>query len=107
LDSPLFGGGFYGFDVETDVFGPLAKQAHNTVLQLLSAIGVVGFLAYFYYRYKTALYIFKKRSLSKTLMAISIGVFLFSSLLDNFVFNVYPVFYYTVALVIIIKEDEK
>jgi O-antigen ligase len=107
LDSPLFGGGFYGFDVETDVFGPLAKQAHNTVLQLLSAMGVVGFLAYFYYRYKTALYIFKNRSLSKTLMAISIGVFLFSSLLDNFVFNVYPVFYYTVALVIIIKEDEE
>ena len=107
LDSPIFGGGFYGFDVETDVFGPLAKQAHNTVLQLLSAMGIFGLLAYAYYRYKTALFVFKRPSLTKTLMAISIGVLLLSSLLDNFVFNVYPVFYYTVALTIIIKAEEK
>ena len=107
LKSPIFGGGFYGFDVETDVFGPLAKQAHNTPLQLLSAMGIFGFVSYAYYRYKSAVPLFKAPSLMKTMMAMSILVLLLGSLLDNFIFNIYPMFYYTLALVIIHKTDKK
>ena len=91
LADPVFGGGFYGFDVDDTLlysFGPLAKQAHNTVLQLLSATGVVGFLAYVYYRYSTLKIMFRRPDLKKTFMAISIAVLLFGSLLDNFVFNI-------------------
>ena len=107
LDAPIFGVGFYGFDVETDVFGPLAEQAHNTVFQLLSATGIVGFAAYAYYRFSTVKPIFKRPTLMKTMMAISVAVLLFESLLDNFIFNIYPMFHYTVSLVIIHKSDRE
>lgn len=107
LNAPIFGMGFYGFNVETDVFGPLAKQAHNTVLQLLSATGIVGFAAYAYYRFSTVKPIFKRPSFMKSMMAISIAVLLFGSLLDNFIFNIYPMFHYTMSLVIIHKSDRE
>ncbi len=106
-DAPIFGSGFYGFDVETDVFGPLAKQAHNTVLQLLSATGIIGIAAYIYYRAITVKEIIKKPSLLKTMMAISMAVLVLGSLLDNFVFNIYPMFYYNMALIIICKANRE
>lgn len=110
LDNFVFGGGFYGFEVPDSIlspFGPLAKQAHNTVLQLLSATGIVGFLAYTYYRYATVKPVFVRPNLSKTFMALSVAVILGGSLLDNFVFNIYPLFSYTVALAVIHKEAEE
>lgn len=110
LDAPVFGGGFYGFDVDDSMlygFGPLAKQAHNTILQLLSATGIVGLLSYLYYRFESIKPLFRRPSMKKTLLYMSIGIFLLSSLLDNFVFNIYPTFYYTVALVLIHKDREE
>ena len=110
LSSPVFGGGFYGFEVDDSMlygFGPLAKQAHNTILQLLSATGIVGLLSYIYYRYESVKPLFRYPSMKKTLFAASIAVFLLSSLLDNFVFNIYPTFHYTVSLVIIHKAAEE
>ncbi len=110
LAHPIFGGGFYGFEGGLDKFGPLAKQAHNTLLQILSATGILGFAAYAYYRYKTVLTVIKKPTFLKTMMALSIAVLLLGSLLDNFVFNIYPMFYYNMAMVIVCKataEGEK
>lgn len=106
LSAPVFGNGFYGFDVDDGMlfsFGPLAKQAHNTVLQLLSATGVVGLFAYAYYRYSTLKPIFKKPNLKKSFLAMSAALLLVGSLIDNFVFNIYPMFHYTVSLAIIFK----
>jgi len=110
LEAPVFGGGFYGFDVDDSMlygFGPLAKQAHNTFLQLMSATGIFGLLSYLYYRFESIKPLFRRPSMKKTLLAMSIGVFLLASLLDNFVFNIYPTFYYTVALVLIHKDEEE
>lgn len=110
LDSFFFGGGFYGFEVPDSIltpFGPLAKQAHNTVLQLLSATGVVGFLSYAYYRYSTLKPVFIRPTLKKIFMLLSIAVILGGSLLDNFIFNIYPLFSYTIALAVIHKEAEE
>ncbi len=110
LESPIFGGGFYGFEVDDSElysFGPLAKQAHNTVLQLLSATGVVGLTAYVYYRIETVKPIIRRPSVTKTFMAISMAVLLGGSLLDNFVFNVYPMFHYTVALTVIYRSADR
>ena len=107
LDNVVFGGGFYGFEVPDHIlfpFGPLAKQAHNTVLQLLSATGAVGFLSYAYYRYSTVKPVFRRPTMSKTFMALSVAVLLGGSLLDNFIFNIYPLFSYTIALSVIHKE---
>lgn len=104
--SPIFGEGFYGFYVEGESsFGPLPMQAHNTVLQLLSLGGILALGAYLYYRYKSAEPIFRRPTLTKSMLGMSIAVLLASSLLDNFIFNVYPMFYYTVALVIIHKAS--
>ena len=113
LEAPVFGKGFYGLEVDDLMltsFGPLAKQAHNTVFQLLSATGIVGIASYAYYRYSSIKPLLKKPSLKKTMMAMSVAVLLFGSLLDNFIFNIYPMFHYSVALVIIHKtssEEEK
>ena len=110
LATPIFGGGFYGFDVDDTMlygFGPLAKQAHNTLLQLLSATGAFGLLSYLYYRYESLKPVFTRPSMKKTFFAMSIGVLLLSSLLDNFVFNIYPVFHYIISLVIIHRSAEE
>lgn len=107
LSAPVFGRGFCGFDVDTAVFGPLPKQAHNTVIQLLSATGIVGLLAYVYYRAKTLKPFFKRPTLMKSFLGISILVLLAESLLDNFVFNVYPVLYYSVTLAIVYRAFEE
>ena len=108
ISSPIFGKGFYGLDVTTDFsYGPLALQAHNTILQLLSATGIIGFMAYAYYRYCTMKPVFVRPTLRKTLMAMSVMVLLLGSLLDNFVFFIYPTFHYTVALVVIHKSSRE
>ncbi|MBO7303748.1 MAG: O-antigen ligase family protein [Clostridia bacterium] len=104
ISRPIFGVGFYGFEISDKIltpFGPLTKQAHNTVLQLLSATGITGLLAYGYYRFTSLRPVFRRPTLMKTMLAMSIAVFLGGSLLDNFVFNIYPTFYYSIALAII------
>ncbi len=107
LEAPIFGKGFYGFNTAVDTFGALPESAHNTVLQLLSAGGAVALLAYGFYRYKTVLPFIKKPSLLKTMLGISILALLFGSLLDNFIFDIYPTFYATAALVIAVKRYEE
>lgn len=100
LSAPIFGNGFFGFEVETAVFGPLPKMAHNTVLELLSATGIFGLFSYLYYRFESLKPFIKKPSLAKTMLGISILTFLLESLLDNFVFNFFTVFYVVIALAI-------
>ncbi len=110
LTAPMFGNGFFGFDVSDELlfsFGLQAKQAHNTFLQLLSATGLVGLFAYLYYRFESLKPFFKRPSLKKVFVLMSILVLLVESLLDNFIFNFYPMFYYTVALVILHKFGEE
>ena len=107
LSSPVFGNGFYSFEVDTAVFGPLPKMAHNTVLELLSATGVVGLLSYGYYRVRSLLPAVRRPSVMKLMLSLSILVLVLESLLDNFVFNIYPMFYYTLVLVALHKAAEE
>lgn len=101
LSAPIFGSGFYGYGDYALAHGPLPKMAHNTLIELLSATGAVGFLSYLYYRVKSFIPVFRRPTLVKTMAALSILVILLSSLLDNFVFNVYPMFYYSILLALI------
>ena len=108
LEAPVFGKGFYGFNTAVDTFGPLPESAHNTVLQLLSASGIIGFLAYAFYRYKTVIPFIKKPCLLKTMLGISVLALVLGSLLDNFIFDIYPTFYMSAALAIAFKKlDEE
>ena len=104
--SFLFGNGFYGFFTDAVFeFGAVPRMAHNTILEILSAMGIFGILSYALYRASTVTVFLRRPTVTKTMLGISILVFLFGSLLDNFVFNLHPTFYYTVALSIVCRID--
>ena len=105
LDSPIFGVGFFAFvsdTFETVTFMP--DMAHQTIVQLLSAMGIVGLVSYGFYRFKTLTLFLKRPSVEKLLLLCSVLVLLFESLLDNFVFYFLPLFHYTLSLVIAEKS---
>lgn len=102
LEYPIFGKGFFGMQVSMpEMASFLPNMVHNTLFQLLGATGIVGTLAYGFYRYQTLLPFIKRPSLKKTLLGISALVLLLESLLDNFIFYMQPTFVYSVALVIV------
>ena len=107
LEAPIFGKGFYGFNTPVDTFGAMPESAHNTVLQLLSAGGIVSLLAYAFYRFKTLIPFIKKPCLLKTMLGISVLALVLGSLLDNFIFDIYPTFYMSAALAIAFKKHEE
>lgn len=101
LGAPVFGKGFFGIVTETANFVDFFPQMmHNTPLQLLASMGVVGLAAYVYYRYKTVKLALTRPSLEKTMLAMSVLVLALQSLLDNFIFYVQPMFFYSVALAV-------
>lgn len=112
LDYPILGRGFSGFEsvhkLESGAFahmGPMPTMAHNTLFELLSATGLVGTLAYGYYRVVSLIPVFKRPTLAKTMLALSMLVTLGGSLLDNFAFNLYPMYFAMVALALIHRAD--
>lgn len=112
LSSILFGVGFSGFESQLSLpqhfapMGPLPAMAHNTPLQLLSATGIVGLLAYIIYRAASVVPVLKKRTAWRSFLFLGISVILLASLIDNFLFDVYPMFYSLIALAIIHKREE-
>jgi O-antigen ligase len=106
LDAPIFGSGFYGLNIYYEQFGFLPHMAHNTLFELLGALGIFGTLAYAYYRVKTLLPVIRRPSLMKSMLFLSILTLLLESLLDNFILNFYPVFYYVLALALINRSQD-
>ena len=107
LEAPIFGKGFYGFNTAVDTFGALPESAHNTVLQLLSAGGIVCLSAYAFYRFKTVMPFIKKPCLLKSMLGISVLALILGSLLDNFIFDIYPTFYMSAALAIAFRKYDE
>ena len=104
--APVFGNGFYGFFTDAVFeFGGVPRMAHNTILEILAAMGVFGILAYLWYRVETVRLFVRRPSIMKTMLGLSILVFLLGSLLDNFVFNIHPPLYYSVALAIVCRSE--
>jgi hypothetical protein len=102
LSSPIFGKGFFGFG-ENEIFEAVTfipDMAHNTFVELLSAMGIVGLIAYVVYRVKSLSPFYKVKDEVFKMMLISVGTLIVMSLLDNFVFYFYTVFYYTVIMAI-------
>ena len=108
LSAPIFGKGFFGITTETFNFVDFFPQMmHNTPIQLLASMGIVGVLAYLVYRVATVRYVLRRPCLAKSMLAISMLVLIAQSLLDNFIFYIQPVLYYSVAFAIICRLDEK
>ena len=106
LKAPVLGSGFFGVYPDVPLTGDIFPwMAHNTVIEILGAMGVLGALAYGYYRFETAKVFFRKPSLEKTMLGIGILTILFGSLLDNFIFYSLPMLYYSVALAIAFHPD--
>ena len=102
LSAPVFGVGFFGFDFGTFFTAEfLPTMAHNTVVQLLSGMGVFGLLSYAFYRAATAVPFVRRPSASKSFIGMSVLVLLAESMLDNFIFYFLPTLHYTVALAVV------
>ncbi len=97
LQNPIFGQGFYGCEFESWT-GFIPGMYHNTVFQLLGTCGILTFIAYLVYRYKTIKVVFYKINDEKIFLGLMIFVLIFSSLLDNLIFYFYPTFFYAIAL---------
>ncbi len=97
LQNPIFGQGFYGCKFESWT-GFIPGMYHNTVFQILGTCGILTFFAYLLYRYKTIKVILYKINAEKIFLGLIIFVLIFSSLLDNIIFHIYPTFFYVIAL---------
>jgi O-antigen ligase len=106
---PIFGTGFFGYnDNHTFIAANfLPTMAHNTIVQLLSSMGIFGLLAYLYYRVSIFIPIIRKITTEKYMLMLSLLYTMASSLLDNFVFYIYTVFLYAVILAVLVRISEK
>ncbi len=93
LANPIFGSGWFVFETTTpdyyispNPFSPSFK-AHNIILQILSATGVVGLIGFIYYNYDLHIKVFKKNSFEKTILYFAILILMISSIFDNFFFD--------------------
>ena len=109
LEAPVFGKGFFGFEFPNDpnyFTGAdfLPAMAHQTFIELLSATGIVGLLLYLVYRVSTILPLFHKISVKKVLLFASALVVMLMSLVDNFMFSVWPTITYSIALAVMMND---
>lgn len=99
LRAPIFGAGFY--DVCSyegwSTFGT-PMMCHNTILQVLGAVGTLGILAYGYHRFETVKLIFRKFNAVKFFLGTCILGFLLFGMLDVVFFIGYPNIFYTMML---------
>ena len=112
LSSPVFGTGFFGFDLPDDPLyfkgaSFIPAFAHCTPVELLSAMGIVGLIAYLAYRISTACELIKRFSVNNCLLFMTAAVMLMMSLVDNFFFQLWPTLTYSLALAIMqLPESE-
>lgn len=113
-ESPIFGKGFFGLYPKdpTDLMkinsvAFLPDMAHNTFFQLLGSLGIVGLLAYGFYRFCSIRPFIKRPTYRKTMIGVAMLTVLGGSLLDNFVFYMLPMFNYAVLFAILYKLVEE
>lgn len=102
LSNRSFGTGWYQCPIKGKGpyfnYGFIPPRYHNTLFQLLGALGTFGLVTYIYHRYQTIRMTFYKPSLEKTFIFISILGLLLTSLFDCHLFNLGPGLNYCIAL---------
>jgi len=104
LANPSFGLGWYQCQMgRSDYFtySFIPARYHNTFFQIIGTCGLFGLIAYIYHRYQTVKMTFKKPTLEKTFVFISILGLLLTSLFDCHFFNLGPGLNYCIALAFI------
>lgn len=102
LSAPVFGVGFYechGFQWgQLPPTSFLPPRYHNTYIQLLACGGGVAMLAYLVHRVQTLRLLFRRPSVEKTFIALSVVALVLTSLLDCHFFNFGPGILYSALL---------
>ncbi len=108
-ERPLFGIGFFSFSGPSAVtrsdFTP--ALAHNTIMQIMSAMGIFGLLSYAVYRVYSLIPFLKKPTTEKMMLFISCAILVGESLLDNFLLWFAPTFSYNIMIVLAFMLLEK
>ena len=108
LKNPIFGNGFHqGLETGDIKATFIPAMAHNTVFQLLSATGIVGFASYVLYRLCSLRAFFVRPELMKSMLGVAMLVLLCESLLDNFIFQIHSIFYYSIAMAIVYRRHNE
>ena len=103
-ENELLGVGFYQckdyafFNFSTSFIPP---RYHNIYIQFAACTGLLGLAAYGFHRAQTLLLTFKRATLEKTFIYLSILALVLSSLTDNTFFNFGPGLNYCIALAFI------
>lgn len=94
LGNRLFGAGFFTSDPAGGIaVNGVPFMVHNTPLEFLSSAGIIGLIAYFYYRAETIRPLLMKPTLGKTMLGLSYLVIVAEGLLDVFVLGFYMMLY--------------
>ena len=104
LKAPVFGRGFFGaYPPELQDGGIFPAMAHNTIVELLCAMGIFGLVAYLVYRAATLKPFVIRPTLAKSMLGVAMLTVILGSVLDNFIFYYHQMLYYPVAQAIAYK----
>lgn len=107
--NPIFGIGFYyisDYSGNSKIgFSLIPRMYHNTILQMMGACGTFGIIAYAVHRVQTVICYFKKVTIERTFIALTILSLLIVSLLDTHIFNIYPTMMYSFLLSVLVKSQ--
>ncbi len=112
-ENPIFGLGTIALSKASPYSFTYAEfipfMMHNTPVHMLAAYGGFGFLAYLFYRVCTVIPFIKKPTFEKSMLGIALLSVIVGSLLENFVFYILPMFYFSVCFAVAEKhiEEEK
>ena len=80
-------------------------MCHNTILEIMSAGGIVGFTAYSVHRIQTILSVTKNLTIERTFIAGTILAMLVISMFDNHLFNIFPTIVYSALLAVLFSGE--
>ena len=105
LRYPVFGGGFNAVSYN-ELFHSWAGSGmpgmlHNTVVELFCVSGAFGGVSYLAYRARTIQLVLWRMNAKRFFLGLMVAAIVGVGMLDNPMFNFYPTFFTTVALVLI------
>ena len=98
-----FQGGFSGFSGMSFI----PPMCHNTIVELLSACGIMGLLTYAIHRIQTIISFFRNVNYNRAFIALTMLTLVGISLVDNHIFNIFPTIIYSCLLAALIASEKK
>ncbi len=111
INYPVFGAGFFAenlsgaYSASTNDFFASLCMCHNTYLQMLSACGILGLLAYVFHRLTSIWYVIKMRSFARCMIGLILLGYLVTCLFDNHIFQLAPTFTYAALYAVLCAGD--